>query len=142
MRLSILATAAAVALPFVVAQSSTTVEAAVSTVAPDSTGADADYFNYETLQLLPTDLDQLNASIAALFAFDNDTASDVEKRSSGCKTAPGDPLWPAPILWDLFNLLIGGKLIKAVPLASPCYNSYKYVSHRYLCMYDARLIRN
>ncbi len=133
MRLSVLATAAAVGLPWVMAQSSTSIEAAVSTVAPDSTAAAIDYFGYETLQLFDTDLDQLNETTAALFAFDNDTASDVSKRFTGCKTAPGDFLWPQPILWQLFNLLLGGKLIKAAPIASPCYKSWGYVSFHGLC---------
>lgn len=128
MRFSILATAGAFALPLVVAQSSTSVDAAVSTVAPDSTAADADLFPYETLQLLPSDLDPLNDTMTAIFGFDDSTVSTAEKRSGTCKTFPGDPLWPAPVLWDLFKVLIGGKLIKAVPIAAPCHNGPYYVS--------------
>lgn len=129
MRLSIFATAAIV-LPFVAAQSTTSVEAAVSTVAADSTAADIDLFAYEQLQLLPSDLEQLNETMAALFAPDNSTAvSATEKRGTTCKTVPGDLLWPIPLVWDLFNVLVGGKLIKAVPIASPCYKGPLYVSN-------------
>jgi hypothetical protein len=130
MRVPILAVSGAFVLPFVVAQSSTSVEAAVSTVSPDSTAADANLFNYETLQLLPSDLDPLNDTMTAIFGFDNTTASTSEKRSGSCKTFPGDLFWPAPALWDLFNLLLGGKLIKAVPIAAPCHNGPYYVSKR------------
>lgn len=37
---------------------------------------------------------------------------------------PGDPMWPSDIVWDVFDLLLGGALIKTKPLASPCYTDF------------------
>jgi hypothetical protein len=39
------------------------------------------------------------------------------------KTFPGDPNWPKDIVWDVFNLMLGGALIPTKPIAASCYDS-------------------
>jgi hypothetical protein len=34
---------------------------------------------------------------------------------------PGDEEWPSALTWEIFDLLLGGSLIKATPLAAYCY---------------------
>lgn len=64
-----------------------------------------------------------NETISSLFVFgSNSTSSAASKRSARqCKLLPGDRLWPVGLLWDIFDLLLGGRLIKATPLAASCY---------------------
>jgi len=126
MRFSLFA-AGALALPFVIAQTSTVTEAAASTVAADATNADINLFDFETVQLLDSDLDPLNDTLQALFGFGDASSNKKRSSSASCKTAPGDLLWPAPILWKLFDVLVGGSLIKAVPIAAPCHSGPYYV---------------
>lgn len=85
-------------------------------------------FNYETLQFTDTVLANLTAlelSNISAFAFANNSTGQTKRAASGtCKTYPGDLLWPSTVLWDIFDLLLGGALIKTVPIASPCYDDY------------------
>lgn len=60
----------------------------------------------------------------SLFEFANDSPSQKRAALGRCKTAPGDFLWPVNKIWALLNLLTGGALIRNVPLASVCYNSW------------------
>ncbi|RYP42271.1 hypothetical protein DL767_000435 [Monosporascus sp. MG133] len=39
-----------------------------------------------------------------------------------CKCFPGDACWPSKQDWDAFNDTVGGRLIKTVPLGSPCHD--------------------
>ncbi|KAG9225127.1 hypothetical protein CCMSSC00406_0007462 [Pleurotus cornucopiae] len=39
-----------------------------------------------------------------------------------CKTFPGDPDWPSPATWHAFNASVDGRLIRTVPIGSPCHN--------------------
>lgn len=81
----------------------------------------------ETIQLTDTvltNLTDISLDNATLFAFDDEPASTVEKRSGSCKVYPGDAAWPSPIVWWLFDLVLGGRLITTVPSASSCYNSW------------------
>lgn len=59
-------------------------------------------------------------------AAGSSSSSSSSKRASAgtCKTYPGDALWPSTVVWDVFDLLLGGALIKTVPVASPCYEDY------------------
>ncbi|TGO24708.1 hypothetical protein BPAE_0096g00140 [Botrytis paeoniae] len=63
-------------------------------------------FDFETIQLETSDLAQLNASMQALFTFGNASSR------SACKVFPGNADWPADDVWDIFNDLLGGALIK------------------------------
>ena len=38
-----------------------------------------------------------------------------------CKCFPGDACWPSEQEWSNFNSTVGGRLIKTVPLGSPCH---------------------
>lgn len=94
----------------------------------DATTSDAavEYFPDETLQLtddILANLTDLQLSNISLFSFDNTTLSKRGLRD-GCKTYPGDLLWPSDLTWKVFNLLTGGALIKTTPYASPCYDDY------------------
>jgi hypothetical protein len=99
----------------------------VAQVDATSTDALVDYFPDETLQLtddILANLTELQLSNISLFTFDNTT--DLSKRGlrDGCKTYPGDLLWPSDLTWKIFNILTGGALIKTTPYASPCYDDY------------------
>ncbi|KAB5517379.1 hypothetical protein GE09DRAFT_1045451 [Coniochaeta sp. 2T2.1] len=61
-----------------------------------------------------------DVSSGSLFSF----GSDAPDASHGCKVLPGDDLWPAKDVWDVFNATLGGALIQTVPLAAPCYNNW------------------
>jgi hypothetical protein len=103
-----------------------TVAPAVAEVDPNSSDAVLEYFNDETLQLtddILANLTDLQLSNVSLFAFDT---TDLSKRGlrDGCKTYPGDLLWPSTVTWKVLDLLLGGALIKTIPYASPCYDDY------------------
>ena len=87
------------------------------------------YFPSETLQLTPdvlANLTALNLTGASLFDFgDNATSAAARKRSgSGCKVFPGDAAWPSIIEWLVFDLLLGGALVRGDPVAAPCYSNW------------------
>lgn len=81
----------------------------------------------EALQLTEAVLANLTTvqlSNASLFSFA--AGGDMKERAltSGCKTFPGDRLWPADVIWNVLDLLLGGSLIRATPVASPCYDNF------------------
>ncbi|KAG7094813.1 hypothetical protein E1B28_005626 [Marasmius oreades] len=39
-----------------------------------------------------------------------------------CRILPSDSSWPAQDVWDTFNTSIDGRLIKTVPIGSPCHD--------------------
>ncbi|KIK69142.1 hypothetical protein GYMLUDRAFT_35210 [Collybiopsis luxurians FD-317 M1] len=41
-----------------------------------------------------------------------------------CRVLPSDPSWPAVDVWDAFNASVDGRLIKTVPIASPCHDPH------------------
>jgi len=43
--------------------------------------------------------------------------------STQCKTYPGDSAWPSTTEWNYLNKTVGGRLVKTVPLGSPCHGS-------------------
>lgn len=87
----------------------------------------APLFQSETLQLTTESLSHLDQNHSALFDF-GQNETDLKPRTWGawvhCKVFPGDLLWPLPFVWDLFDRLLGGALIKTVPLAASCYSSW------------------
>ncbi|KAG7096002.1 hypothetical protein E1B28_006684 [Marasmius oreades] len=46
----------------------------------------------------------------------------VSLSSSRCRLLPTDDIWPATREWDSFNHSIDGRLIKTVPIGSPCHD--------------------
>lgn len=69
------------------------------------------------------ELAELDLSNLTLFQFGDEDAAAESKRSplDGCKTYPGDLLWPTKIAWKVFNLLTGNALIETVPIGAVCY---------------------
>lgn len=83
------------------------------------------YFPSETLQLTEQALAQLDQNQSSYFQFgDSDNSSLVARGYWGCKALPGDFLWPGKWVWSLFDAVLGGALIKTVPLAAACYPSW------------------
>lgn len=41
--------------------------------------------------------------------------------SEACKCFPGDDCWPSFSLWSQLNKTIDGRLVKTVPLGTPCH---------------------
>ncbi|KAL4814967.1 hypothetical protein BDW67DRAFT_186262 [Aspergillus spinulosporus] len=84
-------------------------------------------FPSERVQLTDAVLDKLastyNTSVSDLFSFSNASASSSLSRQSrhSCKLMPGDEEWPSALTWEIFDLLLGGGLIRATPLAAYCY---------------------
>jgi hypothetical protein len=101
---------------------------ATDVVAADSTAAAVDLFTAETAQLTDdvlANLTSLQLSNITLFSFDTPETSKAKRSQSGsCKTYPGDLLWPSDLVWNVFNLVTGGALIKTKPFASPCYDDF------------------
>jgi hypothetical protein len=105
----------------------TITKAAASTVTSDST----QYLPFESIQLTEANIDPLNETLTRLFSFENITVADISGRSKiECKTFPGDALWPQEWIWDIFDTLLGGALIKTVPIAAPCYPGPYYNAAR------------
>ncbi|KAJ3531215.1 hypothetical protein NM208_g8974 [Fusarium decemcellulare] len=46
----------------------------------------------------------------------------VANGSPSCKCFPGDKCWPSDNAWKSLNSTVGGRLIKTVPLGSPCHD--------------------
>ncbi|KAK0658324.1 FAD binding domain-containing protein [Cercophora samala] len=85
---------------------------------------DAHLFPYEAIQLSDGDLKKILHSKSAstsLFDFGRTSTKAAHKPRARCKTYPGDLTWPSEPIWNLFDDLLGGALIKTVPEASLCY---------------------
>ncbi|GAW26102.1 putative FAD binding domain-containing protein [Rosellinia necatrix] len=105
-----------------------------STVAPayalfdaSSSNSTADLFPGETRQLthdVLANLTNMSLTNSGLFAFPNLTAPIRSPES--CKNFPGDSvMFPGTITTAVFDLLLGGSLIRTKPFASPCFPDYK-----------------
>ena len=51
------------------------------------------------------------------------TASETAQPQRGRRSLAGDTLWPTEEMWSSFNASIGGKLIRAVPIAAVCHRA-------------------
>lgn len=104
-----------------------------STVAPAAevvvVPSNYSYLPAETVQLTDavlanlTALQLTNVSIFDFASYSNSSANS-KRNSKSCKVFPGDKSWPSSWTWDLLDILLGGALIKAVPIASPCYDNF------------------
>ncbi|KAE8415272.1 hypothetical protein BDV36DRAFT_311144 [Aspergillus pseudocaelatus] len=101
--------------------------AAATTISPKSTTL----FPAETVQLTNEVLADLssnirNANVSDVFKFaDHYTDLTLSKKiPRSCKVMPGDVSWPSNLLWDIFDTLLGKRLIKTVPLAAYCYSDW------------------
>jgi hypothetical protein len=98
-----------------------------ATVVPEDTAAGAPLLEVEKVQLTEAVIERLHndeatAEVADLFEF-ADGAQWRRRAVAQCKTFPGDSLWPADWIWNIFDLLLGKALIPTVPIAAPCYDS-------------------
>jgi hypothetical protein len=96
---------------------------------PRAIGLSLPLFAYEESPLTSSSLEHRLESLgiadyAGLFAFDNGTDVDPNRRMSGeCKVFPGDTDWPSSTTWAVFDKLLDGALIKTTPIAAPCYQN-------------------
>lgn len=114
---------------FCTAESDATLVAAQS-VSSNSTSAGAPLFPAETLQLTDAVLANISFTIQTqtqLFAFGNNASGSANLTARGvkfCKVFPDDILWPSKRTWELLDMLLGGALVKTVPLAASCYSAW------------------
>ncbi|KAI3320206.1 FAD binding domain-containing protein [Xylariaceae sp. AK1471] len=105
-----------------------------STVAPafailkaSASNATAELFPGETRQLTQdvlTNLTNLSLTNSGLFSFP-DLTTPI-RPSEDCKNFPGDSvMFPGTVTTTVFNLLLGGSLIRTKPFASPCFADYQ-----------------
>lgn len=110
------------------AANESTVHPAFVTVDPSSSNATADLFPGETYQFTDAvlaNLTDLGLTNIVLFGFGDPATAPNQSIIGPCKTFPGEfVVFPGDITNRVFNLLLGGSLIKTKPLASPCYSDY------------------
>ncbi|KAK7453989.1 hypothetical protein VKT23_011501 [Stygiomarasmius scandens] len=58
-----------------------------------------------------------------ILAFVLSAIADGGTSPSTCRVLPGDADWPSRSVWNAFNASVDGRLIRTVPIASPCHNS-------------------
>jgi hypothetical protein len=113
------------------AATETSIAPAATTVSADSSAGVA-LFPGEVVQLTDdvlkvADSQTEEVDVLALFGFENSTdttaATKRAKRSGACKAFPGDWNYPKSLVWSIFDLLLGGALIKTTPVAAPCYKT-------------------
>lgn len=96
-------------------------------VPADSADSGVSYFSFESSQLtnqVLANLTALNLTGIENFDFGNASSAAARRGSAECKVLPGDAAWPSNIIWTVFDLLLGGALIQAVPVAAPCYSNW------------------
>ncbi|KAF2028117.1 FAD/FMN-containing isoamyl alcohol oxidase-like protein MreA [Setomelanomma holmii] len=130
----LLSTALVIANPVVLRDEPSSVAriAPAATTLPANSSAGAELFHAEVIQLTDDILEvadsQTNTTdVLALFGCertDAATAARLARRSGACKTFPGDWNYPIPAVWSIFDLLLGGALIKTIPVAAPCYKNF------------------
>jgi hypothetical protein len=115
--------------------------AAAAIVIPGASSASGiGYFSFEKTQLTKeviANLAHLGLQDAALFQFGDISTSTSEDSHSQpqCKSYPGSDDWPSDVTWKALNVSLGGVLIKNIPLAAPCYNSWPAVRSNESCAY-------
>lgn len=86
--------------------------------------AGAPLFDSEKFQLTDHDIAKLNRHQSALVKFGCDGPDNTKRPTGKCKVFPGDRHWPSQSAWSTLDNLLGGALIKTVPLAASCYASW------------------
>jgi hypothetical protein len=116
------------------AQSSTLsgIEPATTTI-PETSAAGAPLQEAERIQLTDEIVDHINnnqatAEYAWYFAFQNSSVPSssgtlTHRASARCKTFPGDKSWPQDVVWNVFDHLLDGALIRTVPVGAACYDT-------------------
>lgn len=98
-------------------------DARVGQVSPASV-AGAPLFESEKFQLTDQDIAKLSHNLSALVKFGSHGADKSTHPTGKCKVFPGDHQWPSQYTWSALDNLLGGALIKTVPLAASCYSSW------------------
>jgi hypothetical protein len=112
------------------AQDTTASITVAATTVSSTSDSGATYFPDEKVQLTDSVIASLddtisNATILSLFDFASNDSSELTSRSTvSCKTFPGDNAWPPELIWNIFDLLLGGRLIKTVPSAASCHRDW------------------
>jgi hypothetical protein len=93
---------------------------------PITSAAGAPLQAAELLQLTDEVVERLETEdettdYASYFKFEDSAVRRTA--SASCKTFPGDAAWPKDIIWEIFNVLLGGALIPTKPAAASCYDS-------------------
>lgn len=75
-------------------------------------------------------------ALVALSTLANSSPATVAPK--GCKNVPGDAGWPTTAQWNQLNTTVGGRLIKTIPIGSPCYRkTYNVADYKYdISTYD------
>lgn len=94
---------------------------AAAPVVDSDTGA-SDPEGFQLTDAVLANLSGLELSNISLFQFPEEGSAKRALRS-GCKTGPGDLLWPGKIVWKVFELLSAGALIETVPIGAVCYKN-------------------
>ncbi|KGO48556.1 FAD linked oxidase, N-terminal [Penicillium expansum] len=97
--------------------------ARVGQVSPASV-AGAPLFDGEKFQLTDHDIAKLSQHQSALVKFGSEGSDKTTQPTGKCKVFPGDHQWPSQSEWSTLDSLLGGALIKTVPLAASCYSSW------------------
>ncbi|KAI4604481.1 hypothetical protein KJ359_000619 [Pestalotiopsis sp. 9143b] len=58
-------------------------------------------------------------AVAAIAAI---SAQETYPIASDCKVFPGDEAWPSDAEWASLNETVGGRLVKTIPVGSPCHD--------------------
>lgn len=87
------------------------------------TVADGSEAAFQLTDAVLKNLTHLELSNVSLFLFANEYDASVAKAANStiCKTFPGDSWYPSELVWEVFDLLTGGALIKTVPIGAACY---------------------
>jgi hypothetical protein len=95
--------------------------ASAGTKASSASDAGVPLFKSETVQLTEK---SLSPNQTALFGFGKNASRPSTPHKGQCRLLPGDKSWPSDSVWGQFDDLLGGALIKTVPLAAACYPSW------------------
>lgn len=121
------------------------IEPAVAVVAETEAGG-APLQDAERQQLTDDVVDRISSDettvdYASYFTFEDSPISNETSRGTAapCKTFPGDSDWPADVVWDIFDHLLGRALIPTKPFGAACYDSKWGAKDEIEC---ANIIRN
>lgn len=120
------------------AHAAAAVKAAGLAPAAEKVARSRDLFDFETVQLTDSILEKLSNQVpdVSIFSFRTKAppSAKLMRRSGACKTYPGDAAWPSDEVWNLFDTLLGGALIRTVPDTAICYSNWN--------VYDASACQN
>lgn len=84
---------------------------------------------HQALTRLQAQMAPFTSVIALLGAAWTTVSQSFGLESRTCRCYPGDQCWPSAAEWDSFNQTLGGKLVRTVPVASPCHDTFPGVRY-------------